>query len=78
MVWKILAAVAAVLLLLMLYGMYLESTPQGAEKIRAREAIAACRADEADPLAELADRRRVRQVCDEMESRFIARYGHAP
>ncbi len=43
MVWKILAAVAAVLLLLMLYGMYLESTPQGAEKIRAREAIAAGR-----------------------------------
>lgn len=78
MVWKLLGGVAAILLLLMLFGMYIESTPEGAQKTRDREAIAACRASQADTAAEQSTRRLTRQACDEMERDFRARWGVAP
>ena len=76
--WRWVASGVGCLLLLMFYGMYLESTPEGAERIRQQEAIAQCRKAQDDPLAELSDRRLTRDVCDRMERDYRARWGSPP
>lgn len=70
----------AVLLVVGFFGLGFArlSTPEGQERANARHAIDACWDDQKRKSLDPSTQRFVAGVCEGMEAKFVAKYGHRP
>jgi hypothetical protein len=74
----ILGVVLVLATLALARGAYLANTPEGQQRSRERDAIAACREAQNDTLQELATRRLIREGCDRLAADFRRKWNREP